>query len=185
MAEARYGFADHAIRGGAGVEHAGTTVDWELGAYRRLAATSPSPNLHGIASSFGALVFGREEQDWLDARGAELVIRPATIRAPSFHARLYAERQSAVERNTSFSIPQLFDTGRTFRDNFVADRASQVGAKLRFAGTIGAPAGPRIDGELGFGAETGDYRFTGRDALVRAVLPLPGAFHWPPKWPRA
>lgn len=51
--------------------------------------------------------------------------------------RIYAERQRSVERNTDFSVTHLIDSDHTFRENFTADAAEQLGARVRLRTALG------------------------------------------------
>jgi hemolysin activation/secretion protein len=55
-----------------------------------------------------------------------------------------------------------------------ADAADQAGARIALRHSLGGlPQRYRLDGEVTLGLETGDYRFVSREALLRALAPLP------------
>jgi hypothetical protein len=171
--EARIGLADRAPRGEIAFDRRGDVLRTRLAGYRRLQATTPSAGAHGTIASLGALLLGRDEGEYFDAVGGELVFRPPESRPQWYDLRLYAERQRAVERNTDFSIAHLIDAGRDFRENFTADAAEQLGARLRLRTALGRdPTAPHAEGELSLGGETGDYEIARPELLVRAGSPF-------------
>lgn len=143
-------------------------------AYRRLASTTAMEPTHGTLASLGALLLGRDDHDYFDARGGELVVQPPESHRRWYDIRLYAERQRPVERNAEFSVTHLIDPDQTFRENFTADAADQLGARVRVRTGFGLnPAAPRIAGELSLGGETGDFTILRPEALVQLATPLP------------
>lgn len=125
--EARLGLADRDPRGEVALERRGELLHSRFAAYRRLASPSATAMMHGTLASLGALLFGRDDLDYYDALGGELVVRPPESHRQWYDVRLYAERQRAVERNTDFSVTRLIDSDHAFRDNFTAeDRKSVV-----------------------------------------------------------
>jgi hypothetical protein len=171
--EARIGFADGEPRGELALERAGDVLQTGIAAYRRLATATPSTNPHGTFASLGALLLGRDEDEYFDATGAELTFRPRESHTQWYDVRLYAERQRAVERNTDFSIAHLIDEDDDFRENFTAAAADQLGMRVRLRASAGLdPAKPQIAGELSLGGETGDYDILRPEALIRAGTPL-------------
>jgi hypothetical protein len=171
--EIRYGFADEQVRGELMLERAGDPIDWQLAAYRRLRSASMASRAHSLASSFGALLFGIDDEDYFDARGFELTLRPSATRTQWFAAQIYAERQNPVERNTTFSVSEWFGDG--FDENMVADSADQFGARVTLRTGVGRLGHtPRLDAELTLGGETGDYTFTRNDLMVRLEAPIAG-----------
>jgi hypothetical protein len=173
LAEARLGVADLEPRGELALMRPGQRFDTRFAAYRRL-AVAPIQGAHGIAASLGALLFGRDDAEYYDALGAELVVRPPVTRTPWYDLRLYAERQRAVERNTDFSIAHLIDSDDDFPPNMRADAADQLGAALRLRASVGRnTARPRWSGELSFGGELGDFALFRPEASLRFSTPLP------------
>jgi hypothetical protein len=172
--EARLGIADLDPRGEVALDRPGYTFHTRFAAYRRLQPATPSSGTHGTLASLGALLLARDDDEYFDALGGELVVRPPESRTQWYDLRLYAERQRAVDRNTDFSIAHLINSSNAFRDNFTADPVEQFGARVRLRAALGLnPAAPRIAGELSLGAETGDYAILRPEALVRATTPLP------------
>ncbi|MBR9988409.1 MAG: BamA/TamA family outer membrane protein [Gemmatimonadetes bacterium] len=169
--EARIGVADLDPRGEVALDRRGGRLNSRLGVYRRLHSATPAE--HSMFASLGALLLGRDDGQYYDALGSELIMRPRDSRTQWYDVRLYAERQRAVERNTDFSVAHLIDSGRVFRENFTADDADQVGARIRLRAAAGRnPAAPRIAGELSLTGETGDYRIVRPEALLRFNTPL-------------
>jgi hypothetical protein len=172
--EARVGIADRDPRGEAALERHGALLHSRLSGYRRLQPTLPAASGHGTLATLGALLFGRDDADYFDATGAELLLAPPESRHQWYDLRFYAERQRAVERNTDFSIAHVINSRNTFRENFTADTADQIGARLRLRAAFGLnPTFPRLAGEFSLDGETGDYRFVRSEALIRASTPLP------------
>jgi len=172
-AEARLGHADLEPRGGLAVERAGDAFNLRTAAYRRLMPTHPNTSVPGMWESLGALVLARDDDHYFDAVGADLHIRPADALPQWYDVRLYAERQRAVERETHFSIAHLLNSNTVFDENFTADAADQVGARVRLRSSLGRnPGAPRLAGELSLGAETGDFRILRPEALLRFTTPL-------------
>jgi hypothetical protein len=171
-AEARIGIADRDPRAELAIVRRGAAWQLQLAGYRRLLSTTPAAGLHGTFASFGAFLFGRDEHEWFDAAGGELSVHPADMRTQWLDLRLYAERQRSVRRNTDFNLLHLLDSD-TFRENFMADPATQFGARIRVRGAIGSrPDRPRIAGELSLAGETGDFVITRQEATVHAITPL-------------
>jgi hypothetical protein len=176
--EGRIGLADREPRGEVAFERRGENVHTRAAAYRRLATATVSTNPHGTFASLGALLLGRDEAEFFDARGGEIVVRPPESRMQWYDVRLYAERQRPVERNTDFSIAHLIDSEQRFRENFTADAADQLGALLRLRAALGLdPASPQLAAELSLGGETGDYDIARPEALIRAGAPLLFGLH--------
>jgi hypothetical protein len=169
----RVGTAAGEIGAEAGVSRPGGRVDARLAGYRRLDAVDVAAGPFTLGSSLGALLLGRDDNDYFRATGAELVLRPPRVQRQWYELRLFAETQRAVATETEFSLPGLFDGDRTFRDNIEADRAGQVGAVLRIQGFRGYdPGAVRGAAELTLHGETGDYRFFRPSLQVRAGAPL-------------
>jgi hypothetical protein len=169
---ARIGSADRTLRGEAAVDRRGDLVHSRFAAYRGLPTVMPSIMTHGTLASLGALASSRDDADYFDAMGTEITVRPPELRRQWYDLRLYAERQRAVDRNTSFSIAHFLDSDRDFRDNFVADAADQIGVRLRLRGSFGTSPGVSVSGEVSLGAETGDYRILRPEASLRITAPL-------------
>ena len=175
--ELRFGTADQQLRGDLALEHVGDAIDWQLAGYRRLRSAVMASRAHSMSASLGALFFGRDDEEYFDARGAELTLRPHTTRNQWFTAQLYAEQQRAVEPHTNFSVANLLGADRNPGGNIVADRADQLGARVTLRGGIGRlPVRPRLEAELSLGGETGDFRFVRPELTLRAETPLPGPF---------
>lgn len=173
-ATARYGVADGEPGAELALTREGLRGRLELGAYRRLAAVEPASRALGLGNSLAALLFGRDDGDYYRVRGAELIGSPLRTQPQRYAWRLYAERQRAVTRETDFSLPQLFDDGRVFRENLAAERADQLGAALTLRTRRGLdPAGWRGGAELYAEAATGGFRF------ARPALTLTGGFPLP------
>jgi hypothetical protein len=172
-AEARLGVADREPRGEVVLDRRGDALDTRFALYRRLQPTTSAP-AHGTIASLSALLFGRDDLDYFDTLGGELIWQPADSRTQWLDLRLYAERQRAVERNSGFSLAHAIDGDNDVRNNFSADAADQLGVRVRLRGALGVnPARPRLAGELLLAGETGDFRLLRPELLLRAETPLP------------
>jgi len=151
-----------------------------LGGYYELQATDPQGRYLGFGNSVFALLFGRDDGEYFGAAGADLTWRPPVGSRESFVFRAYAERQAAVENQTSFALFRVFDGNWEFRPNVVADDAEEAGAELRLSPWWGTdPLKAQFGLELyGHGARwrlTGDGTQTnyGRaSAMLRLAVPL-------------
>lgn len=172
-ASARFGVADLEPRGELALDRQGDLLHTLVAGYRRLSSASSPGSAHATFASLGALLLGRDDEQYYDALGSEITISPRASRTQWYDLRVYAERQRAVERSTDFSVAHLLDSNRSFRENFAADAADQIGARLRLRAALGkSPAAPRIAGELSIAGETGDYRIVRPEALLRFDTPL-------------
>ncbi|HSJ10573.1 MAG TPA: hypothetical protein VK928_11695, partial [Longimicrobiales bacterium] len=172
---ARFGLADLEPRGELSVERSGDRFAPRVALYRRLNTAHPVTEVPGLFGSMGALLLGRDDAHYYDALGADLVVRPADAHPQWYDARIYAERQRSVERNTQFSVAHLINSNNVFDPNFRADAADQLGARLRLRTQLGRnPNAPRLSGELSLGGETGDFTFFRPEALLRLGSPLFG-----------
>jgi|SRR5690554_1343483 len=147
--------------------------DYRLTLYNGVRAVDPDTRPFGIGNSLNALVLGREDGEYYEALGASLEITPAATRAQWYGLRLFAERHDAIETETDFSLPHVFDDGRTFRPNIVADEVDLFGGELALHAGIGRdPAGWQGSASLVLDGAGGDVSF-GRSALtVRTGFPL-------------
>jgi hypothetical protein len=176
--EVRFGTADRTVRGEAAVERSGDAAHTRFAAYRRLPSVVGAGDAHGVMASLGAAVFGRDDGEYYDAIGADVVVRPPDARSQWYDLRLFRERQRAVERGTHVSLARLLDGDHRFRENFAADAADQLGARLRLRAWFGLdPAAPRLAGELSIGAERGDYDLFSSALRLNASLPLGTAWN--------
>jgi hypothetical protein len=171
--EVGIGTGDRRLRGELGVTRPGSDVHTRAAGYSRLAAMDAAGTPFSLGSSLNALLFGRDEHEYFRTAGAELIIRPGDARVPWYDVRLFAERQSAVQKNTDFSVPHLIDADRLFRDNFTADAADQLGAtaRLRTGGGVN-PRALRWAAELELHGETGEYGFVRPVLRLQSNLPL-------------
>lgn len=174
-ATARTGTADPAPVVELGAEASTLRRTWRMAAYRRLAPVDAGGRPLGPGNSLNALLFGRDNGLYFRASGAELRVSPA----PGEHRydlRLYAERQSAADWNTEFSLPEVFGGSHSFQPNIVAAEATQVGISAATGIDRGLdPAGVRWGADLELTAETGDFSFLRPGLATRLAVPVPGA----------
>lgn len=142
----------------------------ELRAYHELATVDESRSALGFGNSLSALALGRDEGEYYRTIGASLNHSPPPIRRHWYDARLYLERQRAVERNTHFALPRVW-TDSVFRENIVADAATQYGALLHLRPWWGTDATRAQFGvDVLMQAESGDFEHArGRLTLLTAV----------------
>lgn len=156
MAMVRMGAADRIVNGELAVERAAGTRAVGLGGYRRLAAANDWGDPLAFGPSLSAVLFGRDEGFYYRTLGAELTGRSREW----LRWRLFYERQETAERETDFSIYNLFGD-HDFRENIAATEGNVAGAALRMTRTFfgGRPGGFRVlaDARLEGGTGSWDY----------------------------
>lgn len=146
----------------------------ELTGYRRLVSMDPLAQPFSFASSFSALVLGRDEADYFRALGVELSGRPVDAESQWYDWRLYAQRERAATKETDFSFRHLLNGDHLFRANAEAARATQYGAALALRTWRGHdPLGFRWGAELGVDAATGTFDYTRLSLTLSSGWPLP------------
>jgi hypothetical protein len=148
-----------------------------FGAYRRLTAVDPDARSLGFGNSVQALVLGRDDGDYFRAAGVDVDVLPAVTESPSFEWRLYAEHQFTAPLGTDASLGHLLDRDTRFRPAIAADRADQIGSRLRLRGDLPLNDGrAELGGNVDMDLAVGTFGF-GRLALTgRATAPLRGRF---------
>ncbi|MGH7444680.1 MAG: hypothetical protein ACREKM_07380, partial [Longimicrobiales bacterium] len=111
--------------------------EYRLSAYNGIREVDLDTRAFGIGNSFNALILGRDDGEYYEALGASLQVRPALTRPQWYALRAFVERHNAVETETDFSLPGLFDDGRVFRPNIVAADADLFGGELRLGAGFG------------------------------------------------
>ena len=177
LAEARIGIADLEPNFELGVQRVGRKHVVTAGGFRRLHAFDPFTSPFSLGSSASALLFGRDEADYYRTFGVELSATPAGAAARWYAARIFAQRESAAQKETDFSLRNLAGDGFDFRDNLTAQEGNAYGGELRLRYNRGLdPEGFRFGTELFTDGAFGTHEY-GRSALtLRAGVPLPGAF---------
>lgn len=174
-ATARLGVADLEPNGEVSLTREGTRARLQVAGYRRLAHMDTEARPFTLASSLSSLVLGRDETDYYRTLGVELTGEPPLSRPRWYDWRLYAQRETAAEKETDFSLPHLFDDDRLFPANDSAAEATQYGAALRLRGAWGRdPVGLRLGAELGLDGAAGDFEYGRPSLTLRAGFPLPG-----------
>lgn len=168
----RLGLADLEPRAELGLEVPRLDRTWRVAAYHRLETADPAARPFDIGNSLSALLLGRDAGLYYSASGGEVRIVPYPG-SGRYGARLYAERQRAVHRETDFSVRHAAGGGG-FQENIVAAAADQVGV----AGHLGIdrgmdPNGWRWGARLDVRAETGTYTFARPGLTLQAAAPLP------------
>ena len=172
-AEMRIGSADRDARGHVSLWRTGARADAGLGVYRRLDVLDIASRPLTTSTLVRSLVLGDDDNDYFEATGVELRLRPLPTHAQWYDVRVFAEAQRAVQTNTHFSILRLLDGDHGFRDNIAAASADQIGASVRLQGDYGMnPVGTRLTAILELHAETGDFQFVRPSATVRATAGL-------------
>lgn len=170
--EGSYGIADQQPKGLVELGFHGPSRELHLSGYRALRATDESLRPFGVMHSLNALLFGRDDGQYYRALGAALSIAPPAAARQWYAARLYAEQQRAVYKNTDWSLPHLFNSEREFRGNIVADRATQYGTELTLRAQHGDnPSALRFGAEMAVRAETGTFEFVRPALTVYTALP--------------
>lgn len=173
----RIGIADLEPNGELTVSRSRGTRRTAVTGYRRLAAMNPEQRPLSFGNSFNALVFGRDDGEYYRTLGVELVGEPAVAATRrAWEWRVFHERQETAEVETDFSVPHLFDRGRTFRPNRATQQATQTGAATTLRWTHGFDPG-RVSwsGEIEALGSTGTFDYTRGAVTLRAGLPLGGS----------
>ncbi|HEX2188426.1 MAG TPA: hypothetical protein VHG51_05980 [Longimicrobiaceae bacterium] len=155
-----------------GATRVGPVSRHRLAAYRRLNAVDGAPRALGLGNSLSALLLGDDEGFYYRTLGAELLRSPVAGRGLGW--RLFAERQTAADKSTDWSLGDLWgDAG--FRGNIAAAEADQAGAALTWRAARGSdPAGWRGGMDLSLEGSAGTFAFARPSAAVFAGVPLPG-----------
>jgi hypothetical protein len=169
----RIGTADRAPRGELGLSTRAGGAAVRLAGYHRLTVMEGAARAFSPGASLNALLLGRDDAEYFAATGVELHVSPGRGWTRPIVARVYAERQRAVETGTTFSARRILDGGFGFAPVVAADRADQVGGEFvarlqRWEDTGGARAGL----EVGALAETGTFRFVRPHATLQLAAPL-------------
>lgn len=151
--------------------------DWyqtRFGAYREIAAVDPALQPFDLSNTLGALLWGRDQGDYLGVLGAELAGGPAPGRATRLDWRLYAERQQPVRNETWTSLRRLWDKEDPFRPNLSADTAMLLGLTLDLRLARGLdPAGFRWGAHIVLDGATGSHDFFRPALALNLAGPLP------------
>ncbi len=110
-AEARIGLADLTPRGELSLNRGPEEARLSVTGYRRLAHTADFHNPHSTGTSLSNLIFRNDLAQFYGASGAE-ILHHRTGRSNRRTLRLFAERESAVEKETDFHLGRPF-TGDT------------------------------------------------------------------------
>jgi len=164
----RIGFADLVPNAELGFSLTGQHSRFRLGGYRRLSTVNPDTRPFGVVNSVWGVLAQRDDGDYFRTLGVELTGRNTETGWWSW--RMYAEQQKAAEVETDFSLPHLFDEGRHFRPNVVADRSDQVGASLTLHGNKPLSRSFQVGGDVTFEAVAGDYEYGRGSAALRAIV---------------
>jgi hypothetical protein len=174
-AEARIGTADRVPNAWLELGLDGARVATQLAGFHALRSVDEGDGAFGFGASVAALLLGRDDAEYYRATGASLGFRPAELRRASWRFTLEAARHRAVKRNTDFSLPSLWQDGRTFRETIVADEGVLYGADAVLAPWWGTdPLGWQGGVELMLHAATGDFDFARGRLTLRVASPLPG-----------
>jgi len=156
-----------------GATREGPVSRFRVAAYRRLDAVDFPSGALGLGNSLSALLFGRDDGHYYRSLGAELTRAPAGD-AAGVSWRVFAERQSAAEKSTDWSLPSLW-SDRRFGGNVMALDADQAGAAVSWRGVRGSdPAGWRGGATLSAEGAAGTFAFARPSASAFGAAPLPG-----------
>ncbi|MGE5803630.1 MAG: BamA/TamA family outer membrane protein [Gemmatimonadota bacterium] len=157
----------------AGLVREAATARVRLAGYYRLAGVDPAARSLGIGNSLNALVLGRDDGDYFRGTGVELTITPPVTLPQRFAVRVYVERQRAVEKETDFSVPHLFNKDHLFRPNITAAAAGQLGGAVTFRTQRGIdPEHNRWNADVTVDGGAGTYGFARASATLRMTAPL-------------
>lgn len=127
----------------------------------------------GLGASMSALLLGRDDGDYYRSTGARLSVSPPSSRPEWYRFSLFAERQRAVERETNWSLPRLFDSSSDFRPNLQADAADLAGAELILKQWWGSdPRGWQAGLEFSTEAAAGDFDYARAALTARTAFPI-------------
>jgi hypothetical protein len=171
---ARLGLADLVPNGELSLVQTTPTSRVSLSAYRRLAAANPDVHPFGAVNSVLGLVAQRDDGEYYRTLGAELVGQNAN--AGWWRARVYLQRERPAAVETSVSLPRLFEGGRVFRPNIVADSATQAGASLTLRANEAVSRTLTVGAETTLEGATGDFDFARAAATLRVIVTPAGPF---------
>ncbi|MBW3535395.1 MAG: hypothetical protein KY453_09305 [Gemmatimonadetes bacterium] len=170
----RLGHADLEPRGSLAVTRETLRRTVVLEAYHELRSLEHRDDRHlGPGNSAMALLFGRDDGDYMQATGAHVVLTPPTAVRTWARLRLYAEHQHGVARNTDASLAGVLDGDQDFRPVRPVAPLDQVGASLLLAPWWGSdPTRPQGGVELWGQGEAGDASFGRATGALRGIVPL-------------
>ena len=187
-AEARLGVADLEPNGQLGIRRGDGVTGTHAAVYRRLAHTADFENPFDLPSSVSALLFGDDRAQYYRAWGAEVGWAGQT-RQTRPTLRLFAERHSTAERETSFHLLKPLRSTET-PENIQIPGGDFVGASGRvdwFSGTnpatlalfgrLGVEGGREFDMGVNYGRV-----FASVGATRELVGPLAGALEFGGGW---
>jgi hypothetical protein len=116
-----------AVRGRVAVERSSVKRTVALGVYHELRSLWPRERNLGPGNSLNALLWGRDDGEYFDASGVEVVWTPPPEVRESRRVRLYVERHHDVDRTTDFTLAHAFDDGWAFRPTVEAEVDDEVG----------------------------------------------------------
>ena len=174
--EARIGIADLEPNVEIGVARESLSRRMRVAGYRRLAAFDPNARVFGIGASLNALLFGRDEAEYMLTTGAELTSRPVRDGRWSFAWRLFGEHQHAVRRNTQLTLARAWSSD-PFVEVRAADDADQAGLGVSLSRDFGTDrSAARLTLGTGVEGQTGTFDFGRGQALARLTVPSLGRF---------
>lgn len=154
----------------------GVSRAWELSAYHGLASVDPDQRSLTLGHSLNTLLLGRDDGEYYRRTGASVDLLPPASERRWSRVRVYAERQRAVERETHFSLPRIWDGDRVLSTNVAADEIDQVGALVRLRPWWGRGLREVKGGaDLLVQAETGDMEFVRTSLSLSMTAPLVGS----------
>jgi hypothetical protein len=162
QAIARFGFADHEPNIELTATRTNVVKSISVSGYNRLVSANDWGHPLTFGSSFGALMFGRDEGFYYRSTGAELggmTVGPLGSGA-RLEWRLFAERQRTAVPRASYAV-----NGAELPANLVAWEAPYLGAGTRITNAYGLdPRGLRVFTDFRVEAARGDSAY-GRAAL--------------------
>ncbi len=154
---ARLSLADAQINGDLSLSRSNGRRALKGTVYRRLVVSSDFGDPLSFGASLGAILYARDEGFYHRAWGGELTgTRPMR---GGLDWRLFAEQQWSASVESRWTLFRGANDAR-FVGNVLANRATLVGAALRWRGSHGLdPQGWRLTGDIRLEGATGDYGF--------------------------
>lgn len=172
---ARIGVADLEPNFELELQRPGESHSLTLGGYRRLNSFDPYARPFSFGASIAALAFGRDDADYYRSLGIELKAEPSGAARRWYAARLFAQRESAADKETNFSFRHVLNGDYDFRSNLAADKTEAYGGELTLRASRGLnPDGVRIGGEAYAHGAFGTTDFARGALTLRMGFPLPG-----------
>jgi len=173
----RLGIADLHPNGALEVFHESVHDRITVRGYHELTSIDEEARDFGLANSLMALLAGQDLGDYYRRSGATVELTPPTADPRTFRARVFAEYQEGVEKETDVQLPRLWDDERRFRANIGAQDGWELGSSLELTRRWGRdPSRTRGGAGATVLAATGDRDFVRGSIGADLTLALPSRF---------